>query len=214
MAVKSRVYDAAGRRQAADQTRRRILEAARRLFLERGYAATAMAAIAAEAKVNIDTIYASVGTKRALFRLLIETAISGVDEAVPAEERDYVRAILAEPDAGRKLEFYSHAFRVIQERLAPLSLVLREAAASDADLAAVWTEIAQRRSHNMHLFAQDLASTGGLAIPVDEAADVIWAMASSEFFILFVRERAWAPERFEAWLAAAWKRLLLVAAPG
>jgi len=76
---------------------------ARELFAERGYSATPMAAIADRAGVALDTVYASVGRKPELARLLIETAISGTDEAVPAEQRDYVQAIQAAPDAGAKI---------------------------------------------------------------------------------------------------------------
>jgi AcrR family transcriptional regulator len=209
MPVNPRRYHAPRRLAAAGQTRRRILEAAKRLFLERGYTATPMAAIAGEAGVALDTVYAAVGTKPVLFRLLIETAISGVDEPVPALERDYVQAIYAEPDPARKLAIFAHAFCVIQVRLAPLFLVLRAAAAGEPELAALWKEIAERRAANMRLLVQDLASTRSLEVSVEEAADVIWATASSEFFILLTRERGWEIERCERWLAASWQQLLL-----
>ena len=94
-----RRYDATRRRQAADRTRAAILDAARALFTERGYAATPMTAIADRAGVAVDTVYASAGRKPELARLLIETAISGTDRAIPAEQREYVRAIQAAPDA-------------------------------------------------------------------------------------------------------------------
>jgi hypothetical protein len=67
----------------------------------------------------LDTVYATVGKKPTLFRLLVEAVISGHNEAVPAEERDYVHAIRAEPDAARKLQIYAAAARSIQPRLAP-----------------------------------------------------------------------------------------------
>src|SRR5450432_2463834 len=94
---RQRVYDSTLRQKAAQATRRAILESARRLFLERDYAGTTMPAIAEAAGVALDTVYAVVGKKPALFRLLVETAISGQDETIPAERRDYVRAIRAEP---------------------------------------------------------------------------------------------------------------------
>ena len=56
-----RRYDATGRRQAAVRTRAAILDAARELFTERGYAATPMAAIADRAGVALDTVYAAAG---------------------------------------------------------------------------------------------------------------------------------------------------------
>ncbi len=107
-----RRYDATKRREAAGRTRQAILAAALELFTQRGYTATSMVAIAERADVALDTIYASVGRKPALARLLIETAISGSTEAVPADKRDYVQAIMAAPDAETKIEIYASAMRV------------------------------------------------------------------------------------------------------
>ncbi len=209
--VKPRPYRSPRRREAAERTRAAILAAATRLFLERGYVATTMAAIAAEAGVALDTVYAAVGPKPSLFRLLIEAAISGTGEPVPAEERDYVRAVQAEPDPGRKLERYARALREIQGRLAPLFRALQQAAPAEPELAALWREIAERRARNMRALAGELAAAGALReeVGVGEAADVIWATNASEFYALLVFERGWSPERYERWLAAAWRRLLL-----
>lgn len=209
--VKRRRYHSARRSAQAEETRRAILDAARALFEERGYAATTMAAIAERAAVAVETVYAAVGTKPALMRLLIETAISGGDDAVAAEERDYVRAIRAEPDAVAKLGIYAAAIRRIQERMAPLFRVLQAAAPAHPELGALWAEIAGRRAQNMRMFAGDLAETGQLRtdVSVEEAADVSWVLNSSELYTLLVFERGWAPERFEGWLADAWRRLLL-----
>src|SRR5260221_13767962 len=101
-----RSYDASGRKRAANRTRHEIGDAARRIFLERGYAATTMSAIAEAAGVALDTVYASVGPKPGLFRHLVEIAISGIEQPVPAEEREYVRQIRAALDPRRKLELY------------------------------------------------------------------------------------------------------------
>jgi AcrR family transcriptional regulator len=206
-----RAYDSTSRRAAAQATRGAILDAARALFSEKGYAATTMPAIAEAAGIALDTVYASVGKKPALFSLLIETAISGSDIAVPAEERDYVRAIRNEPDPSRKLAIYAAALRSIQERLAPLFRVLQQAAPLDASLAHLWNRVAERRASNMRLLAQDLAGTGRLRpdVPVEMAADILWSMNSPEYYLLLVEQRGWTPEQFEGWLSQAWRRLLL-----
>jgi AcrR family transcriptional regulator len=209
--IKKRVYDSSSRQAAAGRTRQSILDAARRVFLEKGYAAATMPAIADAAGVALDTVYATVGKKPALFRLLIEMAISGSDRAVPAEERDYVQAIRQEKDAARKLQIYAAALRSIQQRLAPLFLVLQGAAPLDSELAALWESIAQRRARNMRLFAADLAATGRLRrhLSVAKAADIIWSMNSPEFYLLLVQQRGWSPKEFEDYLADSWIRLLL-----
>jgi AcrR family transcriptional regulator len=209
--VKSRTYHSSVREEQARRTRQAILEAARAVFAEQGYAATTIAKIARAAGVAVDTVYASVGAKPVLMRLLMETAISGTDQAVPAEERDYVRQIRAAASAREKIAIYAAAVTAANTRLAPLHLVLRGAAAQDAELARIRDEIAERRAANMRLFAQDLASTGELrpGLETDEIADVVWSMNSAEYYTLLVRERGWDAGRFAAWLADAWTRLFL-----
>jgi AcrR family transcriptional regulator len=206
-----RSYDSTSRREGAEATRQAILRAAQAIFLERGYAGATMPAIAQSAGISLDTVYASVGTKPALFALLVETAISGTDVAIPAEERDYVRAIRAEPAAARKLAIYATALRRIQERLAPLFRVLQQAAPLDPALGEMWNRIAARRAKNMKLLAQELAATEQLrhGLSVEMAADILWSMNSPEYYLLLVEQRGWSPEALEQWLSEAWCRLLL-----
>lgn len=213
--VKSRGYRSPLREEQARTTRHAILETAQRLFVERGYAATTVPDVARAAGVALDTVYASVGRKPVLLRLLVETALSGTDEAIPAEERDYVRGIRQAATAHEKLTLYAAAVREIHERLAPLFLVLRAAAAHDAELDALWREIAERRARNMRLFAANLAETGELRpeLTIHEVADIVWSTNAAEFYVLLVHERGWSPERFERWLSDAWARLLLLDQP-
>jgi AcrR family transcriptional regulator len=212
--VKPRTYRSSVRAEQARRTRQAILEAARLLLSEQGYVATTVAQIAARAGVAVDTVYASVGPKPVLMRLLMETAISGSDEAIPAEQRDYVRQVRAAVTAEQKIAIYASAVVAANTRLAPLHLVLRDAAAQAPELAQIRDEIATRRASNMRLFAQDLADTGHLrpGIDVEEVADVVWSMNSAEYFSLLVRERGWTPERFAQWLADTWGRLFLASA--
>jgi AcrR family transcriptional regulator len=208
---KRRKYDSTSRSEAAKTTRESIIHSARTVFLEKGYAAATMPAIARAAGTALDTVYATVGKKPALFRLLIEMAISGSDGAVPAEERDYVRAIRAEMDAARKLRLYAAALGRIQPRLAPLVRVLQGAASLDSELEALWQTISRRRADNMRLLAKDLASTGRLqsALSESKAADIIWSMNSPEFYLLLIEQRGWSLEEYERWLGDAWIQLLL-----
>lgn len=206
-----RRYNSTSRRKAAEATRQSIIDSARHMFLENGYAATTMPAIANRAGIALDTVYATVGKKPALFRLLVETAISGSDKAVPAEERDYVRAIRAEPDAARKLRLYAAALHTIQPRLAPLVRLLQGAAPLDLELDGLWRNISRRRAANMQLLAKDLAATGHLRSDLTEskAADIIWSMNSPEFYLLLVEQRGWSPEEYSNWLGDAWIQLLI-----
>ncbi len=206
-----RRYVSPARAAGAVATRRAILDAARQLFAERGYAATNIAAIAERAGVAVDTVYAAGGRKPALLRELVETAISGTDVAVPALERDSVARIRAAPTAREKLGIYAGAVSEIGERMAPVHRALAEAAVGDPGCAALRAEIDARRATNMRLLAADLRATGELRADLtdDEVADIVWSMNAAEYRALLVGARRWSAERFGSWLADAWVRLLL-----
>jgi AcrR family transcriptional regulator len=204
-----RRYDATTRRQSAARTRAAILDAARQLFTERGYAATSMTAIAERAGVALDTVYASAGRKPALARLLIETAISGTDQAIPAERRDYVRRIRDAPDASTKIAIYASAIAAIAPRMALVLGIVQQAGPDEPELARLWAEIAQRRAANMRLFVADLSTTARLRLDQEQAADIVWATNAAELYQLLVGQRGWTPQRYEQFLADTWQRLLL-----
>ncbi|MFI9816333.1 TetR/AcrR family transcriptional regulator [Saccharothrix variisporea] len=206
-----RRYHAPQRAEQAAATRHAILEAARELFTTRGYAATTIGQVAQRSGVAVDTVYATVGRKPVLLREVFETALSGRDEAVPAEERDYVQAIRAAPTAAEKLATYAQALVSIAPRVAPVQAALRDAAARDPECAALDRELSERRATNMRLFAADLRATGDLRpdLTDDEVADIIWSMASADYYLLYVRHRGWTPARFGTHLHDAWTRLLL-----
>ena len=204
-----RRYDAPRRRRAAARTRAAILEAARELFTERGYTATPMTAIADRAGVALDTVYASVGRKPELARLLIETAISGTDHAVPAEQRDYVKAVRAATDAGTKIDLYAAAVAATAPRLALVYSIIQQAAPAEPGLAALWAEIAERRAANMRRFVANLATVSPLRLDPGEAADIVWATNAAEMYQLLVGQRDWTPQRYQAFLTDTWTRLLL-----
>ena len=210
-----RGYHSPRRVEQAAETRRAILAAARELFVGSGYAATTVGQIAARARVSVDTVYATVGRKPVVLRELVETAISGSDQVVPGEQRDYVARMQAAGTARDMLVIYARAITGIQERLAPVFLALRDAAGTDRECAALWAEISQRRATNMRRLAADLRATGDLRedLTDDQVADIIWSMNAAEYWALLVGERAWTPTQFQAWLTDAWTRLLL-AQPG
>lgn len=213
--VKTRRYDNLSRQVQSEAKRRRILDAARELMVASGYRLTTIADIARRAGVHVDTVYELGGRKPVLLRELIEQALSGTDGAVTAEERDYVKAIRAEPDPAEKLAIYALAVRRIQARLAPLLLALRDAATTEPEAKEVWREISDRRAANMRQLVLDLEAAGGLraGLSIDEAADVVWATNSSELYVLFTVERGWSPDHYERWLADTWRRLLLADTP-
>lgn len=208
---RSRLYRSVRRQEQAAATRGAVLEAARGLFLEQGYAATTVAEVARRAGVNADTVYATVGRKPELVRAVVESAISGEDRAVPALERYYVRRIQHAATAEAKIDLYAAALVEMAPRTAPVFQALREAARADVECDALHTEISQRRAANMRLFAADLRATGSLRPDLSDAevADVVWAMNSSEYYLLLVAGRGWSPGQVQAHLSDAWRRLFL-----
>jgi AcrR family transcriptional regulator len=208
--VKTRRYASPLRERQAERTRRAVLRAARSLFTGRGYADTSVAEVARRAKVSVDTVYASVGRKPQLLLAVVDMVLAGGDEPVPAEERDYVRAIRAAATAEEKIAVYAAALGTLLPRTAPLLDALREAARTDPGCAAVWKQVVERRAANMLLFARDLRGTGRLRgdLTDEEVADVVWSTNAVEFYALLAA-RGWDGPRVGALLEDLWTRLLL-----
>jgi AcrR family transcriptional regulator len=208
-----RRYRSPQRELQAAQTRTAVLAAARHLFVERGYAATAVSAVADRADVNIDTVYSAVGRKPQLLLAVIDMILGSSDHPLPAAERDYVRAVRAAPTASTKLETYAAALARLMPQLSPLFAALREAALADPECARVHRALAERRAANMRLFAADLRATGELREDLDDeaVADLVWATNAPEWFAL-VSSRGWSPERYAATLTDVWCRTLLAPA--
>lgn len=179
--------------------------------MSKGYARTTVADIARHAQVAVDTVYATIGPKPAVLRQVFETALSGTDEVVPADERDYVARVRAAPTARSKITEYVTGLVAIQARLAPVFLALRDAGSTDPDSAAAWRDIASRRAENMLRFAEDLRSTGELRDDLTDrqVADIIWSMNGPDYWVLLVDERRWSHDQFAAYLIDAWSRVLL-----
>jgi AcrR family transcriptional regulator len=211
MSERTRGYRSPRRAAQAAATRHLIVTAARDLFTQHGYAATTVAGIAERAEVALDTVYAAIGPKPVVMRAVLEAAISGTDDAVPADQRAYVTEIREAQSASEKLRRYAAAIAEMQPRLAPIVIALREAAVTDQACGELWGEISERRARNMRLLAADLRTTGELRpdLSDDNIADIIWGMNSPEFWTLMVTERGWTERQFEHWLADAWIRLLL-----
>lgn len=170
-----------------------------------------MAAIAEAASVSIETVYLSVGGKASLVRYLVETALSGTDEPVPALERTGVKEVRAESDPRHKIRLFARMVRPMLERLAPIWQVVLEAAPTDKELSSLVAELHRRHAGSMRLVIEHLVEAGPLrsSMSKDLARDVVWAMNSPEFYRLLVDGRGWTGEMFESWLAEAWQRLLL-----
>jgi AcrR family transcriptional regulator len=210
-----RRYDTRSRREAARQTRRAVLNAARRLFLDRGYAATTLAAVAGEAGVSVETVYKAFGNKAGLLKAVFDVSIVGDDEPVPMLEREQVQRMRDEADPRRQLTMYAEHLSVDFPRSVPIQIVVRSAAASDPAAADVWNRMLAERLTGMSEFARHLHTRGHLRpdISIDDARDILWTYNSTEIYDLLVNQRGWTPEKYGRWVAQALIAALLPPAP-
>ena len=182
--------------------RRAVVEAAQRLFLERGYGATTIEAISESADVPPATVYRLFSSKSGILRSLLDVSIGGDDEDVPVADRPQVRALLADHDPRQQLAGFVEVIGQVNGRVAPLYRILVSAAGTDRDAAALLDDLTRQRQQGQRVIARSLARTGALRPEVKErdAADVIHALLSPELYRLLVLDRSWRPERYERWL--------------
>jgi len=199
------------RRERARATRERVLEAARALFVERGYVGTTIDAIAERADVSPETVYSTFGSKRALLAELVDVAIAGGADAPPVFDQDWVRQLREEPDAHRRLAILAHNGRSILERRADIDEVVRGAASAEPALAALRDRGKAERFAGQRELLRIVVGAGGLrpGLDLDAAADVLYAIGSPEMYRLLVADRGWSGAQFESWYAETLEHLLL-----
>lgn len=205
----SRNYDSSRRREQAQQNRDAILEAARRLFLANGYAATKISTIAAEAGVSVETVYKAFGNKPGLVQAIADAALAGPDLVPTIRRSDEMGAQETDPYAivQRWATFASEVF----PRLAPVILLIRAAAASSPEMTDLLTRLDTERHDRMDHQARLLHDRGHLRPDVDvaQARDVMWAYTDPALYELLVLRQTWPLERFRAFLATALTAALL-----
>jgi AcrR family transcriptional regulator len=203
------------RAQKARVTRRRMREAALRLFREHGYAATPMQAIAEEAGVAVQTLYFTFGTKRALLSEILDIAIAGDEEPVATLDRPQVQALLDDPDPIAQLRAQARITGLVYGRLAPALEVVRGAATADPDLADLWETSLKQRTTVMERLIAALAAKAPLREGIDQATatDIGLALQGPELYEFLVSRRRWTPDQYEQWLAYALVSQLLGVIP-
>jgi AcrR family transcriptional regulator len=192
-----------------------VIEAARSLFLERGYGATTIEAVSALADVPPATLYRLFSSKLGILKALLDVSIVGDAETVPMADRPEVRALLAEADPRSKLAGFAKITAQVNSRVAPLHRILVSAAESNSDAAALLDELTHQRQAGQRLIARSLAHAGALRTELRQrdAADVIHALMSPELYRLLVLDRHWKFERYERWLASTLADQLLPSKP-
>ncbi|MGW5240981.1 TetR/AcrR family transcriptional regulator [Monashia sp. NPDC004114] len=204
-----RTYDSSRRREQARQSRARVVQAAERLFLANGYAATSISAVAEAADVSVDTIYKSFGGKPGLVRAIVGRAIEG-EGPVPAEHRsDALQA--QETDPRRIIAGWGRFVTELAPRASPLLLLVRAAAGSDPELQSLLDDIDAERLRRMTANARRLQRAGHLRsdVSVAAAADIMWTYSSAELYELLVMRRGMPLDRYGRFVADAMTAALL-----
>jgi AcrR family transcriptional regulator len=207
---KKRSYDSSRRQEHARRSRARILDAAERRFLQDGYGPTTIAEIAADAGVSADTIYKSFHSKAGVVRAIRARALEG-EGAVPAEQRSDALHQQHESDPRKIIEAWGAFVSEITPRTAPILLLIRAAATTDPEAAALLNEMDADRLRRMTLNARRLHDAGHLraGITVARAADVLWTYSAPELYELLVVRRSWSPQRYGRFVADAMINALL-----
>ncbi len=198
-----RPYDARRRRERAAEersaTRRRVVDAARDLFLERGYVATTMADIAREARVALQSVYTAGQSKADLLHLVTDVAVAGDDQDIMLIDRPAYAAVAAEPDPERQIRMLAALTAGTMERLSPVWIAYREAAAVDPR-AATNLVAAHRRRHETFRALIRMIPEENLRNGHDKSADTAWAIGSIDVFLLFRTILEWDAPQYAEWL--------------
>ena len=203
-----RSYRSQVRDEAARATRLAVVRAAHALFVEQGWAATTVAAIAEAAGVSRPTAN-TVGGKAQLLALARDVAMAGDDEPLTVTQRASFLAVVDEPDLGRAIELYARHVTAVQSRYAALDAVLHQASSSDPDAQALWQRSEQERRAGAQAAVDVLRAKGAVRGPVARAVDAVWALMASEPYRRLVLDAGWSERAYSSWLAGLLRASLL-----
>lgn len=194
------------RQRQAQATRELIASSARRLFARDGFGATTIEAIAAEAGVAVQTVYAGFGSKKAILSSIQQAWLREGGAAEIAEQA------LSDPDAARRIELVAHLCRRRWETGLDVIEIYQGAAATSPEMAAERRSILSSRKQIIEEFTQKFAEVATLAPGMDikRAGDLFWALTLPGLYGALVLDRGWSPDRYERWLAETLKEQILL----
>jgi AcrR family transcriptional regulator len=180
------------------ETRRVILDAARLLFTTQGYGATSVGQIAEAAGVALPTVYASVGTKATLLRLLLDR----IDEQAGIAE--LAARLVAADDAGAVLDLGIRITRQLAERCGDLLAALQSAAGVEPEMAETFSAGMARHRAGARATVERLAHLGGLQADVsaEQATGMLATLTAPTVYASLTGEFGWSFDQCEDWLRA------------
>ena len=196
--VTRRPYHSPLRADQAQRTRRRVLESARRLFIEHGYARTTVTAVADKAAVTPETIYLTFGGKRGLLEGVMD--ITGPHDSI-ADDEQWWEMVAQLPTASERLaKNVEYSCRILA-RTRPIHAIIR-GAADNEDFAAelgrrLLTERLTNQTERIHTYLGDELRP---EVSTAEAGQRYCALTSPELYHLLTVELGWTPEQHQNWL--------------
>jgi AcrR family transcriptional regulator len=208
-AVKRR-YDNSRRQAQVRATRCRVIEAAKRLFVEHGYPGTTLEAVAEAADVALPTLYRLFGSKHALLRAVLDTSFGGDDEPIGFGDRPEQQQALAEADPTSVVRAFAHICRLLMERSSGVFHVLSSAAQVDPDIAELRDEIRRQRHTGQSRIVAAIEARNALdpELSLADAEDITYAALSPEVHRILTVERGWTADQYERWLIRSLGSLL------
>jgi len=206
--VKGKTEAGRRREERARQRRQRVVDAALRLFLERGYVATTIDAIAREATVASATVYQAFGTKHAILARILDVTIAGDAEPAALLDRDWVRQVGQDPDPRRRLAVVVQHTAQVAARTAPVKEVMRDAAAADPAVRQLLRDDDQRRYITQQALVGLVIGDGPLRAGCDRgrAVDTFFALVNSHSYQMLAEHLGWSPDDWQQWLASVLDR--------
>ncbi|MBI5952138.1 MAG: helix-turn-helix transcriptional regulator [Chloroflexi bacterium] len=206
-----RKYDSSRRKARARETQDQILQAARRLFIDRGYLGTTMDSIAQTAGVAPETVYSIFGNKRTILSRIVDVSVVGDSDPIPLLVRSQIREVEFEKNQKRQIEMFAGRIQIIMSNVAPMFEVMRGAAKTEPEVAAMLKKYLDGRMKGMGYFIDCLLANGPLSEWIDKstAIETTWALTSAEMYTLLTVDKGWSGEEYEHWLSTSLTRLLL-----
>lgn len=190
----------------AEQARTRlaraaVIDAARTLFLARGYGATTIDAISEAADVPEPTVYRLFSSKLGILKSLLDVSIAGDTAEVPLAGRPAVRKIFEDTSPSRQVAGFAGIVTEVNARVGPLYRILLSASGADQEAATLLDDLTQQRHTGQIALVRSLATELRPGLTARIAADIVHALASPEVYHLLVVDRAWTPARYTRWLS-------------
>jgi AcrR family transcriptional regulator len=198
-----RDYRSALRTEQARTTRRSIVAAASQLFVEKGYGATTIDAVAKAAGVSRKTVFMAVGSKVDLLKVAVDWAVAGDDLPVALADRAVLRHLLDQPDPSVLLTGWARIQAEIGARVAALFQALEVAAGTDDEARSLLAQLQDQRFDGARAIIERLHALDALTadLTYQEAIDLAWLATDAALFDRLVRVRGWSTTRFAEWLA-------------